>query len=140
MMLHTQSSRRSYLKLLALLPIVAVTLAVNAEKVTDVVYTNSENPSVESLINETIVQAEAQPTETEVVKDDEDKNFVAYIPFVPCKDNETGEDAQIGYRGASQLVFKACIDGTDVEKTVDLTASGDIKSGMIYRVYVSFEE
>ena len=77
MMLHTQSSRRSYLKLLALLPIVAVTLAVNAEKVTDVVYTNSENPSVESLINETIVQAEAQPTETEVVKDDEDKNFVA---------------------------------------------------------------
>ena len=77
MMLHTQSSRRSYLKLLALLPIVAVTLAVNAEKVTDVVYTNSENPSVESLINETIVQAEAQPTEAEVVKDDEDKNFVA---------------------------------------------------------------
>lgn len=77
MMLHTQSSRRSYLKLLALLPIVAVTLAVNAEKVTDVVYTNSENPSVESLINETIVQSEAQPTESEVVKDDEDKNFVA---------------------------------------------------------------
>ena len=38
MMLHTKSSRRSLLKLLALIPIVAVALAVNAEEVVDVRY------------------------------------------------------------------------------------------------------
>ena len=42
MMLHTKSPRRSLLKLLALLPIVGVTLALNAETVTDVVYKNDE--------------------------------------------------------------------------------------------------
>ncbi|MBR6842757.1 MAG: TonB family protein [Prevotella sp.] len=43
MMLHTQSPRRSLLKLLALLPIVAVTLAVNAETVTEYVYDKPQN-------------------------------------------------------------------------------------------------
>ena len=38
MMLHTKSSRRSLLKLLALIPIVAIALAVNAEEVVDVRY------------------------------------------------------------------------------------------------------
>jgi len=38
MMLHTKSPRRSLLKLLALLPIVGVTLALNARTVTDYVY------------------------------------------------------------------------------------------------------
>ena len=38
MMLHTKSSRRSLLKLLALIPIVAIVLAVNAEEVVDVRY------------------------------------------------------------------------------------------------------
>ena len=42
MMLHTKSQRRNYLKLLALLPIVGVTLALNAETVTDYVYNNDE--------------------------------------------------------------------------------------------------
>ena len=46
MMLHTKSPRQRYLKLLALLPIVAVALAVNAEKVTDVVYTNNHTSVV----------------------------------------------------------------------------------------------
>ena len=46
MMLHTQSPRQRYLKLLALVPIVAVALAVNAEKVTDVVYTNNHSSVV----------------------------------------------------------------------------------------------
>ena len=43
MMLHTQSPRRSLLKLLALLPIVAVALAVNAETVTEYVYDKPQN-------------------------------------------------------------------------------------------------
>ena len=42
MMLHNKSPRRNSLKLLALLPIVGVTLALNAETVTDVVYKNDE--------------------------------------------------------------------------------------------------
>ena len=46
MMLHTKSPRQRYLKLLALVPIVAVALAVNAEKVTDVVYTNNHSSVV----------------------------------------------------------------------------------------------
>ena len=44
MMLHTKSPRHSLLKLLALLPIVAVTLAVNAETVTDYVYNEPQTP------------------------------------------------------------------------------------------------
>ena len=42
MMLLNKSPRRNALKLLALLPIVGVTLALNAETVTDVVYKNDE--------------------------------------------------------------------------------------------------
>lgn len=42
MMLHTKTPRQHYLKLLALLPIVAVALAVNAETVTDYVFTQPQ--------------------------------------------------------------------------------------------------
>ena len=42
MMLHKESPRRRLLKLLALLPIVGVTLALNAETVTDVIYKNDK--------------------------------------------------------------------------------------------------
>ena len=77
MMLHTQSPRQRYLKLLALVPIVAVALAVNAEKVTDVVYTNAEAPSEESLTNEIVATAEPQPAEPEVVMADDNKKFIA---------------------------------------------------------------
>ena len=44
MMLHTKSPRHSFLKLLVLLPIVAVTLVVNAETVTDFVYNEPQTP------------------------------------------------------------------------------------------------
>ena len=77
MMLHTQSSRRSLLKLLALLPIVAVALAVNAETVTDVVYTNSEAPSEERLSNEILATAESQPAESDAVVADDNEKFIA---------------------------------------------------------------
>lgn len=77
MMLHTQSPRQRYLKLLALVPIVAVALAVNAEKVTDVVYTNAEAPSEESLTNEIVATAEPQPAEPEAVMADDSKKFIA---------------------------------------------------------------
>ena len=77
MMLHTQSPRQHYLKLLALLPIVAVALAVNAETVTDVVYTNSEAPSEERLSNEILATAESQPAESEAVVADDNEKFIA---------------------------------------------------------------
>ena len=77
MMLHTQSPRQRYLKLLALLPIVAVALAVNAETVTDVVYTNSEAPSEERLSNEILATAESQPAESEAVVADDNEKFIA---------------------------------------------------------------
>ena len=44
MMLHTKSPRRSLLKLLVFLPIIAVTLVVNAETVTDYVYNEPQTP------------------------------------------------------------------------------------------------
>ena len=44
MMLHTRSNRRSLMKLLALIPIVAVALAMNAETVADVRYEPSQAP------------------------------------------------------------------------------------------------
>lgn len=44
MMLHTKSPRRNYFKLLAFLPIVAATLVVNAETVTDYVYNEPQTP------------------------------------------------------------------------------------------------
>ena len=77
MMLHTQSPRQRYLKLLALLPIVAVALAVNAETVTDVVYTNSEAPSEERLSNEILATAESQPAESDAVVADDNEKFIA---------------------------------------------------------------
>ena len=65
------------LKLLALVPIVGVALAVNAEKVQDVVYADVESPSIEEPITEEILQDEPQPAEPEVEKADEDKKFIA---------------------------------------------------------------
>ena len=46
MMLHTKSDRRRLLKLLALLPIVGIALAVNAEKVVDVRYEEPQKKNV----------------------------------------------------------------------------------------------
>ena len=49
MMLHTKSNRRSLLKLLALLPIVGIALAVNAEKVVDVRYDEPQKQKKEGV-------------------------------------------------------------------------------------------
>ena len=45
-MLHTKSNRSRLLKVLAFLPIIAVALAVNAEKVTEVKYINTSSGSL----------------------------------------------------------------------------------------------
>ena len=67
MMLHKKSSSNRLLKLIALIPIVGITLALNAETVTDVVYTNdtAEAPSVEKMIADAIKKAETESTEAD---------------------------------------------------------------------------
>ena len=81
MMLHKKSSQTSLLKLLALVPIVGLALAVNAEKVQDVVYTNTVAPSAEELVNEEILQAEPQPAE--VVDEAKNKPITFQVVFSP---------------------------------------------------------
>ena len=67
MMLHKKSSSNRLLKLIALVPIVGIALALNAETVTDVVYTNdtAEAPSVETMIADAIKKAETESTEAD---------------------------------------------------------------------------
>ena len=74
MMLHTKSSRRSLLKLLALLPIIGITLAVNAEKVVDVRYDGPQkqitkkgrkNATINMGDNKTILVVETDETKAE---------------------------------------------------------------------------
>ena len=97
MMLHTKSPRRSLLKLLALVPIVGVTLALNAKTVTDVVYKNDEpqkqvpvkkgkkNATIKTggnqdiQIIETVVDEEDQK-KTETEKQDAFKAEGTFIP------------------------------------------------------------
>ncbi len=94
MMLHTKSQRRNYLKLLALLPIVGATLALNAETVTDYVYNNDEPqkqvPVKKGKQNATIknngktilqvVEAPDQKTEAEAPKS-EQKQYEATVTY-----------------------------------------------------------
>ena len=84
MMLHTESPRRRLLKLLALLPIVGATLALNAETVTDVIYKNDEpqkqvpvkkgkaNATIKTGNNQTIqvVATDVQKTEKQEAKEE----------------------------------------------------------------------
>ena len=62
MMLHKKSNQTRLFKLLALVPIVAVALAVNAEKVQDVVYTDaSGEPTIETMIADALENPEVAP-------------------------------------------------------------------------------
>ncbi len=69
MMLHKKSNQTSLLKLLALVPIMALALAVNAEKVQDVVYTDALEVSdaigieQEQILPEATAEAVSQPEE-----------------------------------------------------------------------------
>ena len=78
MMLHKKSSNSHLLKLLALVPIVGITLAINAEKVQDIVYTPANN--VPDAVTTATEQAPAVQEDTKtytvrgVVKDKEKKD------------------------------------------------------------------
>ncbi len=88
-MLHTKSSSRSYWKLLALLPIVGVTLALNAETVTEVVYLN-DNPQKQVPVKKgkkagTIKMGSKQ---VKVVEQDKKDNTVDETVTETSKDKE----------------------------------------------------
>ena len=145
MMLHKKSSQTSLLKLLALVPIVGLALAVNAEKVQDVVYTNTVAPSVEELVNEEILQAEPQPAEVvdeaknkpitfQVVFSPEDSP-IAGVPVLivetgkPVKSAETDKDGKYVLDNpvvGSLVTFTVVNYSKGIRITKDMVAKGDV--------------
>ena len=92
MMLHTESPRRRLLKLLALLPVVGVTLALNARTVTDYVYDEPQKQmpvkkgkkagSINAGSNQTIQVVEQQPNEVQrEVQKESDKEFKSTLTY-----------------------------------------------------------
>ena len=145
MMLHKKSSQTSLLKLLALVPIVGLALAVNAEKVQDVVYTNTVPPLVEELANEEILQAEPQPAEVvdeaknkpitfQVVFSPEDSP-IAGVPVLivetgkPVKSAETDKDGKFVLDNpvvGSLVTFTVVNYSKGIRITKDMVAKGDV--------------
>ena len=145
MMLHKKSNQTSLLKLIALVPIVGIALAVNAEKVQDVVYTNTVAPSVEELVNEEILQAEPQPAEVvdeaknkpitfQVVFSPEDSP-IAGVPVLivetgkPVKSAETDNDGKFVLDNpvvGSLVTFTIVNYSKGIRITKDMVAKGDV--------------
>ena len=145
MMLHKKSNQTSLLKLLALVPIVGIALAVNAEKVQDVVYTNTVAPSAEELVNEEILQAEPQPAEVvdeaknkpitfQVVFSPEDSP-IAGVPVLivetgkPVKSAETDKDGKFVLDNpvvGSLVTFTVVNYSKGIRITKDMVAKGDV--------------
>ena len=145
MMLHKKSSQTSLLKLLALVPIVGLALAVNAEKVQDVVYTNTVAPSVEELVNEEILQAEPQPAEVvdeaknkpitfQVVFSPEDSPIAGVTVLIvesgkPIKSAETDKDGKFVLDNpvvGSLVTFTIVNYSKGIRITKDMVAKGDV--------------
>ena len=72
MMLHKNSSRTSMLKLLALAPIVGMTLALNAETVNDYVYDEPQTPQKQTVVKkgnqDKTVKVGAKTVEVKTIK------------------------------------------------------------------------
>ena len=145
MMLHKKSSQTSLLKLLALVPIVGLALAVNAEKVQDVVYTNTVAPSAEELVNEEILQAEPQPAEVvdeaknkpitfQVVFSPEDSPIAGVTVLIvetgkPVKSAETDKDGKFVLDNpvvGSLVTFTVVNYSKGIRITKDMVAKGDV--------------
>ena len=145
MMLHKKSSQTSLLKLLALVPIVGLALAVNAEKVQDVVYTNTVAPSAEELVNEEILQAEPQPAEVvdeaknkpitfQVVFSPEDSPIAGVTVLIvetgkPVKSAETDKDGKFVLDNpvvGSLVTFTIVNYSKGIRITKDMVAKGDV--------------
>ena len=127
MMLHKKSSSNRLLKLIALIPIVGITLALNAETVTDVVYTNdtAEAPSVETMIADAIKKAETESTKADsksitfrVVFWPENAH-IAGVPVKVIKNGKTILETETDDNG--QAAVKAPVGSTVMFTLVDKT-------------------
>lgn len=107
MMLHTkQSSRSRLLKLLALLPIVGIALAVNAEKVVDVRYEEPQKKMVKGVAEK---KAETPETFTATMKYDTipGETFTAVGTFEPVQGDVFDVVEEMPqYPGGPQALFK----------------------------------
>ncbi|MBP5210723.1 MAG: M56 family metallopeptidase [Bacteroidales bacterium] len=102
MMLHTKSDRSRLLKLLALLPIVGIALAVNAEKVVDVRYEESQKGIAEK-------KAETAAAFTTTLKYDTipGETFTAVGTFEPVQGDVFDVVEEMPqYPGGPQALFK----------------------------------
>ena len=103
MMLLNKSSRRNSLKLLAMLPVVGVTLALNAETVTDVVYTDppqKQVPVKKGKKNTTINLGGNQTIQVVEQKDnaaaEANENLVSTEnPIIFLRNNKTGKNPML---------------------------------------------
>ena len=133
MMLHTKSPRQHYLKLLALLPIVAVALAVNAETVTHYVYAQPQQQTpVKKGVKSGKIKMGNQ-TITVIESDDQkaDKN-TATGTFEPAPQKTFDVVEQMPeYPGGSAALFQF------LAKNVKYPAAAE-KAGIQGRVIVTF--
>ena len=113
MMLHTKSNNRSLLKLLALIPIVAIALAVNAETVTHRVYNEPQkqvpvkkgknNTTIKMGDNKTVIQIAG----TEDQKAETPENNTAVGIFEPVQGDVFDVVEEMPqYPGGPQALFK----------------------------------
>ena len=129
MMLHTKSPRRSLLKLLALLPIVGVTLALNAETVTDYVYNNDEpqkqipvkkgrkagtikagNGTVLQIVEQEKADDRVEPAELKVYQTDLSKKPLFVVDGVRMDEKQAKAISPNEIESISVLKDKAAID------------------------------
>lgn len=136
MMLHKKSSSNRLLKLIALIPIVGITLALNAETVTDVVYTNdtAEAPSVETMIADAIKKAETESTEADskvitfrVVFWPENAH-IAGVPVKVIKNGKTILETETDDNGqaAVKAPFGSTLMFTLVDKTKEVKVTKEL--------------
>ena len=142
MMLHKKSNQTRLFKLLALVPIVAVALAVNAEKVQDVVYTDaSGEPTIETMIADALENPEVAP-EASAEKDAVTFRTVfmpenSPIAGIPVKVVENGQNISTAETADNGLVtVNAPVGSTvkftliDQEKDVKVTKEMLAKGGV----------
>ena len=130
MMLHTKSPRQRYLKLLALLPIVAVALAVNAETVTDYVYAQPQQQTpVKKGVKAGTIKMGNQTIK--VVKSDEQSKTDAATPQTDKSRTFDVVEHMPEYPGGASALFEF------LSKTVKYPAAAE-KAGTQGRVVVTF--
>ena len=136
MMLHKKSSSNRLLKLIALVPIVGIALALNAETVTDVVYTNdtAEAPSVETMIADAIKKAETESTKADskaitfrVVFWPENAH-IAGVPVKVIKNGKTILETETDDNGqaAVKAPFGSTVMFTLVDKTKEVKVTKEL--------------